>query len=42
MLEHLESFPMAMPGCTIGNYRLEILELEGNVVRAVRGRHAQR
>lgn len=38
LLEHLEAFPDGNAGITIGNYRLEILELEGNVVRAVRGR----
>jgi Mg2+/Co2+ transporter CorB len=38
MLEYLEAFPDGNAGITIGNYRLEILELEGNVVRAVRGR----
>jgi Mg2+/Co2+ transporter CorB len=36
ILEYLESFPDANAGLAIGNYRLEILELEGNVVRAVR------
>jgi Mg2+/Co2+ transporter CorB len=36
ILEYLESFPDANAGLTIGGYRLEILELEGNVVRAVR------
>lgn len=36
ILEYLESFPAAPAGLTIGNYRLEILELEGNVVRLVR------
>ena len=36
ILEYLESFPAAPAGLTIGNYRLEILELEGNVVRSVR------
>jgi magnesium and cobalt exporter, CNNM family len=35
-LEHLESFPDGNAGMAIGPYRLEILELEGNVVRAVR------
>lgn len=38
LLEHLESFPDANAGMQIGDYRLEILELEGNVVRTVRGR----
>jgi Mg2+/Co2+ transporter CorB len=36
ILEYLESFPDANAGLTIGRYRLEILELEGNVVRSVR------
>ena len=36
ILENLESFPDGYAGLTIGDYRLEILELEGNVVRAVR------
>jgi len=36
ILEYLESFPDANAGLTIGDYRLEILELEGNVVRAAR------
>ena len=36
ILEYLESFPDASAGLSIDNYRLEILELEGNVVRAVR------
>jgi Mg2+/Co2+ transporter CorB len=36
LLETLESFPDANAGLTIGDYRLEILTLEGNVVRAVR------
>ncbi|MDG2046563.1 MAG: HlyC/CorC family transporter [Halioglobus sp.] len=36
ILEYLESFPAASVGLTIENYRLEILELEGNVVRSVR------
>ncbi len=36
ILEYLESFPAAPAGLTIDNYRLEILELEGNVVRSVR------
>ena len=36
ILEYLESFPAAPAGLTIGNYRLEILELEGNVVRSAR------
>ncbi|RLA48904.1 MAG: magnesium/cobalt efflux protein [Gammaproteobacteria bacterium] len=36
ILEYLESFPNANAGLAIGNYRLEILELEGNVVQAAR------
>ncbi|MFN2329398.1 MAG: HlyC/CorC family transporter [Chromatocurvus sp.] len=36
ILEHLESFPAGNAGLTIEGYRLEILELEGNVVRAAR------
>jgi Mg2+/Co2+ transporter CorB len=36
ILENLESFPDANAGLAIGQYRLEILELEGNVVQAVR------
>lgn len=36
LLETLEAFPDANAGLTIGDYRLEILTLEGNVVRAVR------
>lgn len=38
VLEHLESFPDANAGLQIDRYCLEILELEGNVIRAVRGR----
>ena len=38
ILENLESFPDANAGLAIGRYRLEILELEGNVVRSVRVR----
>ena len=38
MLEHLESFPDAKISLNIGNHRLEILELQGNVVQAVRAR----
>lgn len=38
VLEHLEAFPDANVGLLIERYRLETLELEGNVVRAVRGR----
>jgi Mg2+/Co2+ transporter CorB len=40
MLEHLESFPDAYAGLTIGGYRLEILALEGNVVQSVRAQLA--
>jgi Mg2+/Co2+ transporter CorB len=40
ILEYLESFPDANAGLAIGNYRLEILELEGNVVQAVRAQVA--
>lgn len=36
ILEHLEAFPDANAGLAIGNYRLEILTLEGNVVQAAR------
>ncbi len=36
MLEYLESFPDAKAGMIIDNYRLEILELQGTVVKAVR------
>ena len=36
ILEHLESFPDGNAGLMIDRYRLEILELEGNVVRVVR------
>lgn len=36
ILEYLESFPAGNAGLKIQGYRLEILELEGNVVRAVR------
>ncbi len=36
ILETLESFPDANAGLAIGKYRLEILELEGNVVQAVK------
>jgi len=38
ILEHLESFPDANVGLSIGNYHLEILELHSNVVQAVRAR----
>ncbi len=40
ILEHLESFPDARVGLAIGNCRLEILELQGNVIKAVRARLA--
>lgn len=36
ILENLESFPDANAGLAIGKYRLEILELQGNVVQAAR------
>ena len=38
MLEHLESFPDARVGLKIGQWYLEILELQGNVIQAVRAR----
>lgn len=38
ILEHLESFPEGNAGLQIGPYCMEILELENNVVRTVRGR----
>jgi Mg2+/Co2+ transporter CorB len=38
MLEHLESFPDARVGLKIEKWRLEILELQGNVIQAVRAR----
>ena len=40
MLEYLESFPDANAGLAIGEYRLEILELEGNVIQAARAKLA--
>jgi len=40
ILEYLESFPDANAGLAIGKYRLEILELKGNVVQAVRAQVA--
>lgn len=40
VLEHLESFPDGNAGLTIDAYRLEILQLEGNVVKVVRARRA--
>lgn len=36
ILEYLESFPDANAGIAIGEYHLEILELAGNVVQAVK------
>jgi Mg2+/Co2+ transporter CorB len=41
ILEHLESFPDAQVGLSIGPYRLEILTLEGNVVQSVRAQVAE-
>ena len=41
ILEYLESFPDANAGLAIGKYRLEILELKGNVVQAVRAQVAR-
>ena len=41
LLEYLEGFPDANAGMAIGDYRLEILELEGNVVQAVKAQVAQ-
>lgn len=41
MLEHLESFPDGYAGMTIGNYRLEILALKGNVVKTARAQLAK-
>lgn len=38
MLEHLESFPDARVGLKIGTWHLEVLELQGNVIQAVRAR----
>ena len=38
ILENLESFPDGNAGIQISTYRFEILEIEGNVVRALRGR----
>ena len=38
VLEYLESFPDANAGLKIGTYGIEILDLEGNVVRAIRSR----
>jgi Mg2+/Co2+ transporter CorB len=42
VLEYLEAFPDGNVGLDIDGYRLEILELEGNVVRALRGRSRKR
>ncbi|PLW81208.1 magnesium/cobalt efflux protein [Kineobactrum sediminis] len=36
ILEHLESFPDGNAGLVIAGYRMEILELQGNVVQSVR------
>ena len=38
ILEYLESFPDANAGMAIDGYTLEILELQSNVVQAVRAR----
>ncbi|HBO11665.1 MAG TPA: magnesium/cobalt efflux protein, partial [Halieaceae bacterium] len=38
VLEYLESFPDGAVGLTVDRYRLEILELGGNIVRTVRAR----
>jgi Mg2+/Co2+ transporter CorB len=38
VLEYLESFPDGNAGLRIDDYGIEILELESNVVRAIRGR----
>ncbi|MBK6737245.1 MAG: HlyC/CorC family transporter [Haliea sp.] len=40
MLETLESFPDGHAGLTIGDYRLEILALKGNVVQSARAQLA--
>ena len=40
LLEYLEGFPDANAGIAIGDYRLEILELVGNVVQAVKAQVA--
>ncbi|MBK6509256.1 MAG: HlyC/CorC family transporter [Haliea sp.] len=40
MLETLESFPDGHAGLTIGDYRLEILALQGNVVQSARAQLA--
>ena len=39
LLEYLESFPDANAGVRIGNYDLEILDLQDNVIQAVRARY---
>ncbi|MFT6051128.1 MAG: Mg2+/Co2+ transporter CorB [Halioglobus sp.] len=36
LLEHLEFFPDAPVGLTIGDYNFEVLELRGNVIQAVK------
>ncbi len=41
VLEYLESFPDGNVGLAIAGYRLEILELQGNVVQAVRASPAR-
>lgn len=41
LLEYLESFPDGNVGLAIAGYRLEILELQGNVVQAVRASPAR-
>ena len=41
MLEHLESFPDARVGLKIEKWHLEILELQGNVIQAVRARQVK-
>ena len=41
ILENLESFPDGNTGLEIDRYQLEILELEGNVIQAVRGRRIE-
>jgi Mg2+/Co2+ transporter CorB len=42
ILEHLESFPDANVGLSIGDYHLEILELRSNVVQAVKCRQVEK
>ena len=39
MLEYLESFPDGNAGITIDDYSLEILDLQDNMIQAVRARH---